>query len=359
MTISRRTRARLRIVVVVALIGAGIGVGFGWLLSHIVGFTYDFAAFENGARNGVTVAAALAAFDLFYVQGARGAWLRRLGFGRTVLVSAALLTLIIVLCFALNRLIFGLLHGFEGLHHDYFGLPLLRDTILSFAVFLVISEFLQMRRVIGGRTLTNLLLGRYWRPVREERLFMLIDIKGSTALAERLGDERAHAFITAVFFDIDRPILEHGGEIYGYVGDGLIASWPLDDGVRDGACLRCCEAIRAILRERAGAYRQRFGVAPAVRVVLHAGPVVAGECGDAKLAIVYLGDTLNTAARMEETAKALDRDWLISDALLARLQLPPTLRATPLGAVRLRGRRQPIALHALRPAADLIDAAAD
>jgi hypothetical protein len=51
---------------------------------------------------------------------------------------------------------------------------------------------------IGGRTLNNLLLGRYHRPVREERAFMAVDIKGATALAERLGDERAHAFITCL-----------------------------------------------------------------------------------------------------------------------------------------------------------------
>jgi adenylate cyclase len=359
MAISRGTRARLWIAAVVALIGAGVGIVVSWLLSHINGFTYDFAELENGARNGLTVGAAMAAVDQFYLHSPRGAWLRRLGFGRTVLVSTALLTGIIVLCFSLNRLVFGLLYGFEraGLH--YFGPPLLRDTVIAFVVFLVISEFLQMRRVIGGRTLTNLLLGRYWRPVREERVFMLVDIKGSTALAERLGDERAHACITSVFFDVDRPILEHGGEIYSYVGDGLIASWPLEDGVRGAACLRCCEAIHTILQERAPSYRRRFGTAPEVRIVLHAGPVVAGECGDAKLAIVYLGDTLNTAARMEETAKALDQDCLISTALFARLDLPPTLAATALGETRLRGRHQPIALHALHPATTALHAAAE
>ena len=77
---------------------------------------------------------------------------------------------------------------------------------------------------------------------------------------------------------------------------------------------------------------------PEVRIVLHAGPVVAGECGDAKLSIVYLGDTLNTAARIEETAKTLGHDVLISDDLLARLDLPPSLRADPLGATAARPR---------------------
>jgi adenylate cyclase len=359
MALRRWTKTRLQIVAAVTVIGGIAGLVIAWLLAHIENAPFDFAEVENGLRNGLTLGAALGAIDQFYVQGPRGAWLRRLGFGRTLLARAGLFTAIIVAGFALNRLIFGLLHGFERSGLDYFGLPWLRDTLLAFAIFLIVTEFLQMRRVIGGRTLTNLMLGRYHRPVREDRVFMLVDIKGSTALAERLGDEPAHAFITSVFFDIDQPILEHGGEVHSYVGDGLIASWPLAEGVRDARCLRCLETIEAALSARAGHYRRGFGIVPEIRIVLHAGPVVAGECGDAKLSIVYLGDTLNAAARVEETAKTLGHDRLISDALLARLDLPPTLRAEPLGPVALRGRAQPIVLHALRPAATTVEAAAE
>jgi class 3 adenylate cyclase len=350
MAISRWTKARLQIVAVVAAIGTVAGIAISWLLSQILEFPYDFAQFELGARSRLTVGGALAALDLFYVQGPPGAWLRRMSFGRMSLLRASLFTAVIIACFALNRLIFGLLYGFERAGLDYFGLPLLRDTTLGFIIFLAISEFLQMRRVIGGRTLNNLLLGRYHRPVREERVFILVDIKGSTALAERLGDRRAHAFITSVFFDIDQPILEHGGEVYNYVGDELIASWPVCDGVDDARCVHCALAIQDTLARRADDYCRIFGSAPAVRIVLHAGPVVAGECGGAKLAIVYLGDTLNTAARIEETAKALRRNCLISDVLLARIDLPPSLGIEPLGSFQLRGRQQPITLYALHRA---------
>jgi class 3 adenylate cyclase len=359
MAISRWTSTRLKIVAVVVAIGGVVGLVISWLLSRIHEQPYDFAELENGIRNGLTVAGALAATDLLYVQGPRGAWLRRLGFGRAILVRAGLFTALIVAIFALNRLIFALLHGFARSGLDYFTLPLLRDTILTFVIFLVITEFLQMRRVIGGRTLTNLLLGRYHRPVREERVFMVVDIKGSTALAERLGDERAHGFITSVFFDIDQPILEHGSEVHSYVGDGLIASWPLAQGIEDARCLRCFEAIEATLARRSEHYRREFGVTPAVRVALHAGPVVAGECGDTKLAIVYLGDTMNTVARIEQAAKTLNRDCLISADLLSRLDLPPALAAEPLGPVALRGRRRPITLHALRRASSPMEAAAE
>jgi class 3 adenylate cyclase len=117
-------------------------------------------------------------------------------------------------------------------------------------------------------------------------------------------------------------------------------------------------AIQDALALRADDYRRTFGTVPAVRVVLHSGPVVVGECGDAKLAIVYLGDTLNTAARIEETAKALGRDCLISDTLLARLDLPRSLAVEPLGSFQLRGRQQPIILHALQRTPAPLQAAA-
>jgi mannose-6-phosphate isomerase-like protein (cupin superfamily) len=78
MAFSRWTKARLQIVAVVAAIGTAVGIAISWLLSEIIGFPYDFAQFEQGARNGLTVAGTLSALDLFYVQGSRGAWLRRL-----------------------------------------------------------------------------------------------------------------------------------------------------------------------------------------------------------------------------------------------------------------------------------------
>ena len=133
----------------VAAIGVAIGIAISWR-SADHRFTYDFAEFEQ-ARQRADGPGGLGALDLFYIQASRGAWLRRLSFGRAVLLRACLFTAVIVAGFALNRLIFGLLYGFERSGLDYFGLPLFRDTVLAFVVFLVISEFLQMRRVIGGR----------------------------------------------------------------------------------------------------------------------------------------------------------------------------------------------------------------
>ena len=77
----------------------------------------------------------------------------------------------------------------------------------------------ELQRLVGGRVLGSFLLGTYHRPKREQRIVMFLDIRSSTALAERMGEVRVHDLITEFFFDIDQPIAEHGGEVHAYVGD--------------------------------------------------------------------------------------------------------------------------------------------
>jgi adenylate cyclase len=348
--LSEKDRARLRIIAIVTMLSALIGIGFVWLLSRITPFPLDWPEIETGARNGVLVGGSLTAFHLFYVQGQAGTWLRRRPLIQSFLLRDLLYTIVIVLAFLGSRLISVVLHPEVMTFEEYVGLSLLRDTVFSFVVFLAIAFVLEMRRAIGGRTLTNLLLGRYGRPVREERVFMLVDIKGSTALAAQLGDERAHGFIGSVFFDLDQPILAHGGEVHAYIGDAVIVTWTLAAGVADQRCLRCLAAVRQTLERQHQHYLRAFGVLPEARIILHAGPVVAGECGDAKLQIVFIGDVMNTLGRMEEFAKQQGHDALISANLLRCLAPDLPVEALPLGPVRLRGREQAVELFALPPA---------
>jgi adenylate cyclase len=81
---------------------------------------------------------------------------------------------------------------------------------------------------------------------------MFLDIAGSTTLAEQMGEVRVHDLITRFFFDIDRPIADHDGEVHSYVGDEVIVTWPLsDDTERNARSLRC---PRHDGRSRAGPY---------------------------------------------------------------------------------------------------------
>ena len=223
---------------------------------------------------------------------------------------------------------------------------------LAVAVALVMSilfgMLFELKRLVGGRVLKNFILGTYHRPVAEERIIMFLDLEGSTALAERMGELRLHELITRFFFDIDGAIVAHGGEVHSYVGDAVIVTWPVSAGRGDGACLRCFFAIADAIAARAARYEERFGLSPRFRASLHAGPIVASECGKTKRQIAFFGDAMNVAARLEEYGKAAGERLVVSRAVLAKVDLPDGLEAGPFATVPLRGREAPIEVASLR-----------
>jgi len=181
----------------------------------------------------------------------------------------------------------------------------------------VIRAIFEFRRLIGGGVLGSFLLGTYHRPSREQRVVMLLDIAGSTALAEQMGEVRVHDPITRFFFDIDRPIADHDGEVHAYVGDEVIVTWPLsDDPKRKARSLRCFFAAEDRIADLAPDHTREFGVAPQFRAGNHAGPVVVSECGDAKRQIALFGDTTNVAARLCDHPKAAGEALVASADML-------------------------------------------
>src|SRR6202045_5187584 len=185
-----------------------------------------------------------------------------------------------------------------------FAQDLPRIVGLAFAVSLLFGAIFEFRRLIGGHVLGSFLLGTYNRPRLEQRIVMFLDLAGSTALAEQLGEVRVHDLITRFFFDIDAPIADQDGEVHAYVGDEVIVTWPLsEDPERNARSLRCFFAIEERMIEFAPSYAQEFGVVPRFRAGIHAGPVVVSECGVAKRQIAFFGDTMNVAARLCEHCK--------------------------------------------------------
>ena len=87
-----------------------------------------------------------------------------------------------------------------------------------------------------------------------------------------------------------------------------------------------------------------------MRAGLHCGPVVTGEMGSVKREIVFLGDTVNTAARIQELCRETGDRVLASADLIDRLELPPGIAKRSLGDLRLRGKGADLALYALTKA---------
>jgi adenylate cyclase len=95
---------------------------------------------------------------------------------------------------------------------------------------------------------------------------------------------------------------------------------------------------------------EKYGVHPLFRGGVHGGPVVVTWVGEIKKEIVYHGDVLNTAARIQGESKSGRFALLASGELLGQLTLPKGLTATPVGEVALRGRGEPLLLFGLERA---------
>jgi adenylate cyclase len=118
--------------------------------------------------------------------------------------------------------------------------------------------------------------------------------------------------------------------------------------MNESACVRACFAALDRLRKEAPAYEREFGLVADFRAGLHCGPVAVGELGYLKKEIALIGDTMNTAARIQQTCRETDNRVLASSALLDRLAtLPPGVTQRRLGALEMRGKERALELHVL------------
>ena len=206
---------------------------------------------------------------------------------------------------------------------------------------------LQLSRLVGERTLRDIVLGRYHRSRKEERFFLFVDIIGSTPLAERIGPGAVHRFLGEVFRLASDPIDDQRGEVHQYVGDEMVITWTMTEG-RDGARpLACFFAIEQALARAAPAFEDEFGAVPRLRAALHAGPVITGEVGGSRRAIVYHGDVMNTTSRIEQATRDLECQFLVSGDALERLADLEGFAREDLGLMQLRGRAAAMRIYAV------------
>lgn len=221
------------------------------------------------------------------------------------------------------------------------------SVAVSFAAALVINFIGQINRLLGRGVMMRLILGRYHRPREEVRIFLLVDLRGSTQITERLGNLRYHGFLKRFISDVTTSAMRHGGEVHRYVGDEIILTWKERKGLKDAACLEAVFAMGDAFEGGSDEYMEDFGVVPSIWASLHIGPVVTGEIGYFKHEIAYLGDTLNTSARIEQACRQLQRPFLASADMVDALQLPPDVAAESLGPIELRGLKSSIELFAI------------
>ena len=220
--------------------------------------------------------------------------------------------------------------------------------LLYIASVVVITQFFaEFREGMGLDTLNNFFLGKYHHPIEEERIFMFVDMKSSTTIAENLGHVRYFEMFKEYFFDLSGAVIDHGGAIYQYAGDEMIVCWKLKDGLRKNNSVDCFFAMKSTLEMQVDKYNSKFGLLPKFKAGLHCGKVTAGEIGSLKKEIIFTGDVLNTSARIQGLCNQFGADLLISEDLVEVLRLPASYAVTSVGETLLKGRSKPMKLYAM------------
>ncbi|MFT6816101.1 MAG: adenylate cyclase [Sphingobacteriales bacterium] len=217
---------------------------------------------------------------------------------------------------------------------------ILWGTVTLFTLFL-----LQVNDKFGPGILLKFLAGNYHQPKKEERIFMFMDMRSSTSIAEKIGNEKYFNLLSDLFSDITDPILNNEGEIYQYVGDEIVISWSIKKGIRNANCLRCFTEIQKKLTDLGPIYEKKYEVIPEFKAGLHYGLVMAGEIGVIKKDIIYSGDVLNTTARIQEQCNEYSVDILISKETFDLISDTDGYKLIPLGSIELRGKERKIDLN--------------
>lgn len=193
-------------------------------------------------------------------------------------------------------------------------------------------------------------LGGRSRPHQELRVFMFLDMRSSTAIAEEIGDTRYFQLLNDVYTDVTDPVVDSQGDIYQYVGDEISVSWPLHKGIRGARCIRCFFAIREKLKRRSAYYVKRYGTAPVFKAGFHYGQVTTGEVGLVKKQRLFSGDVVNTAAHIQAMCNQYGVDNLVSKDLLDVLSLPAgRWKVDRIGEIPLKGKRHTVELATVLP----------
>jgi len=223
-------------------------------------------------------------------------------------------------------------------------------TLVPFITWLAVSTFTVIALLVndkyGPGIFRKFLLGRYFNPQREERIFMFLDLRSSTTIAEEIGESRYFSFLKEVFRVATPAILRNQGEIYQYVGDEIVISWELEKGRRDAHCIQCYFEIQEALNNQEAYFIENYQHHPEFKAGIHYGHVMTGEIGVVKREIAFSGDVLNTAARIQAKCNELGVNLLASKALIDLVNPAGRFSPVEIGSIELKGKKETVTLFA-------------
>ncbi len=278
--------------------------------------------------------------------------IKRKSFGTVILVQSALYAISVTVAGVLVFLIFLYLNIYpkkeliimQNLlsYHFYMSLAI----YISLAI-LLLNFLMEVDKKFGPGNLFKLSIGKYHKPRDEKRIFMFLDLKNSTGIAEELGHRLYSRFIRDCFHDLTDLIIRYRAEIYQFVGDEVVLSWSIKNGVKHDNCLKLFFAYCHHLEDKRNHYLKNYNTRPIFKAGMDVGVVTVSEIGDIKREIAYHGDVLNTAARIQEQCSVYDKKLLISDNLNDLLSEENGYIKQAVGRLKLRGKNKDVDVFSL------------
>ena len=315
--------------------------------------SYDFWRSVSTTMFGAIIAGlSIGAFEIFYFQDR----FRKKSFGYTVFIKS------LVYSFAMIFLIIAGIFFDQSFStgKSIFNPDVVKEVsvylsgtgvwalIIHWTSVVILTQiFIQVRDSFGYGVLTNFILGRYNKPKEECRIFMFLDLKSSTTIAEKLGHIKYHNLLNDFFDDLNDSIIFSKGEIYQYIGDEITVSWTMKNGIENANCLQCFFSIVDKIEKESPRYLGKFGIVPEFKTGFHCGEVTIGEVGVIKREIVFTGDVLNTAARIQELCNTYNVKLLVSKKLLDLLSIENRYIPKAIGEITLRGKQTSDVLYNL------------
>ncbi len=338
-----------------AAIITAIGAFLGLLYPLIAGQLQNPIAILNGLTIGLLGGLIVAAFEIFLFTSVK----RRYSFTVTVLLKTLAYTIIFILLILVvinfNESWYfnmSISENFTSKRFQYFLFEGDFKVIVAYSLFSVLTIIFtrEMSRKMGQGVFLSFLFGKYHRPREEHRIFMFLDQKSSTSLAEEMTSLGYYEFLKEFYSDITKCILSSGGEIYRYVGDQVVISWSVIKGIANGNCIRCYFRIRAEIENQREKFVSKYGKLPEFRVSIHVGHVICGEVGTAKSQIVFHGEALYETDRIEKVGSRNDIDILISEDLAKLVSMPVIYELHKVARVPLTDGGIPKNLYSVREA---------
>ncbi|MDX7950179.1 adenylate/guanylate cyclase domain-containing protein [Lichenihabitans sp. Uapishka_5] len=180
-----------------------------------------------------------------------------------------------------------------------------------------------------------------------EAVIVICDLRGFTSISELWPRDDVIAMLNEYFDAVSEPVDRHGGEILKFMGDGLLAIFPLSRPEAPAEALQAVLEARVAMtalnhhREQRGLQRLGYGVG------VHVGDVMYGNIGSRKrLDFTVIGPAVNVASRLESLTKSVGHSILLSGAFVAAAGLDDEVE--PLGARDLPGVARPTDVFALK-----------